>query len=160
MTSYIFQAERARAESSKISLLEENNILLHDLENTRDQLESLHKHFEEAEVKSKADIKLLVKEVKTLRGSQSDLKQELGHLMKEKLEVEVLCSFTISLLLVILLQRYRCLQYPSYIVDKTKWNQMWNDHIEKCPFCSERKDTFVLLVIHHTQGYSVVSSEI
>ncbi|KAK4837071.1 hypothetical protein QYF36_002594 [Acer negundo] len=82
------QAERARAESSKMSLVQENEMLLQDLDVARDQLENLHKHHEELEVKLKADVKLLVKEVKSLRSSQSELKQELGRLMKEKLEVE------------------------------------------------------------------------
>ncbi|KAL5825221.1 hypothetical protein ACOSQ3_021284 [Xanthoceras sorbifolium] len=82
------QAERAHAESSKISLVQENEMLLQDLDVARDQLDNLHKHHEELEVKSKADVKLLVKEVKSLRSSQSELKQELGRLMKEKLEVE------------------------------------------------------------------------
>ncbi|KAK0595126.1 hypothetical protein LWI29_003825 [Acer saccharum] len=82
------QAERARAESSKMSLVQENEMLLQDLDVARDQLESLHKDHEELEVKLKADVKLLVKEVKSLRSSQSELKQELGRLMKEKLEVE------------------------------------------------------------------------
>ncbi|KAK1575435.1 hypothetical protein Q3G72_005456 [Acer saccharum] len=82
------QAERARAESSKMSLVQENEMLLQDLDVARDQLENLHKDHEELEVKLKADVKLLVKEVKSLRSSQSELKQELGRLMKEKLEVE------------------------------------------------------------------------
>ncbi|KAH7565011.1 hypothetical protein JRO89_XS09G0107000 [Xanthoceras sorbifolium] len=88
------QAERAHAESSKISLVQENEMLLQDLDVARDQLDNLHKHHEELEVKSKADVKLLVKEVKSLRSSQSELKQELGRLMKEKLEVEVICCLT------------------------------------------------------------------
>lgn len=64
-------------------------MLLQELEVVREQLENLHKQHEESEVKSKTDVKLLVKEVKSLRSSQSELKQELSRLMKEKLEVEV-----------------------------------------------------------------------
>lgn len=72
-----------------MSIIQENEMLLQELEVVREQLENLHKQHEESEVKSKTDVKLLVKEVKSLRGSQSELKQELSRLMKEKLEVEV-----------------------------------------------------------------------
>lgn len=82
------QDERARAESLKMSIIQENEMLLQELEVVREQLENLHKQHEESEVKSKTDVKLLVKEVKSLRSSQSELKQELSRLMKEKLEVE------------------------------------------------------------------------
>lgn len=68
-------------------------MLLQQLDATREQLENLHKHHEDFEVKSKADVKVLVKEVKSLRSSQSELKQELSRLLKEKLEVEVTFSF-------------------------------------------------------------------
>jgi len=63
-------------------------MLLQELDFAREQLENLQRHHEEFEVKSKADVKLLVKEVKSLRSSQLDLKQELSQLMKEKLELE------------------------------------------------------------------------
>lgn len=78
-----------RAESTKIAIIQENKMLLQELDVGREQLENLKKHHEEFEVKSKADVKLLVKEVKSLRSSQLELKQELSRLMKEKLEVEV-----------------------------------------------------------------------
>ncbi|KAF2301386.1 hypothetical protein GH714_023539 [Hevea brasiliensis] len=82
------QDERARAESAKVSIIQENEMLLQQLNVAREELEELHKHQEELELKSKADVKLLVKEVKTLRSSQSDMKQELSRLMKEKIEIE------------------------------------------------------------------------
>ncbi|KAG6669506.1 hypothetical protein CIPAW_01G249300 [Carya illinoinensis] len=82
------QDERKRAESTKIAIIQENKMLLQELDVGREQLENLKKHQEEFEVKSKADVKLLVKEVKSLRSSQLELKQELSRLMKEKLEVE------------------------------------------------------------------------
>jgi predicted nucleic acid-binding Zn-ribbon protein len=71
-------------------------MLLHELDDAREQLENLQKHHEEFEVKSKADVKVLIKEVKSLRSSQLELKQELSQVMKEKLEVEVtsfLCTY-------------------------------------------------------------------
>ena len=40
-------------------------------------------------MKAKAELKVLVKEVKSLRTTQSDLRQELSGIMKEKLEMEV-----------------------------------------------------------------------
>lgn len=82
------QDEKARIELAKLSLLQENNTLLQELNIVREQLGNLHKGHEELEVKSKADVKVLVKEVKSLRSSQSELKKELSSLMKEKLELE------------------------------------------------------------------------
>ncbi|XP_059456234.1 PX domain-containing protein EREX isoform X3 [Corylus avellana] len=82
------QDEKVRAESTKIAIIQEKKTLLQELDFAREQLENLQRCHEEFEVKSKADVKLLVKEVKSLRSSQLDLKQELSQLMKEKLEVE------------------------------------------------------------------------
>ncbi|CAK7356947.1 unnamed protein product [Dovyalis caffra] len=82
------QDEKACAESAKISVLHDNKMLLEQLDVARKELEDLHKDHEELQVKSKADVKLLVKEVKSLRTSQMELKHELSRLMKEKLEVE------------------------------------------------------------------------
>ncbi|KAL6285970.1 hypothetical protein ACE6H2_010360 [Prunus campanulata] len=82
------QDAKAHSESTKISIIQENDMLLQELDASRLQLENLQKYHEEFEVKSKTDVKLLVKEVKFLRNSQSELKQELSRLLKEKLEVE------------------------------------------------------------------------
>lgn len=73
--------------------MKESKTLLDELDFAREQLADLHKHHEELEVKSKADVKLLVKEVKSLRSSQSELKQDLTRVMKEKLELEVNSCF-------------------------------------------------------------------
>lgn len=82
------QEEKARVESAKVLVIQERDLLLNELDVAREHLSRLHKRNEELEAKSKADVKLLVKEVKSLRSSQSELKQELGRLMKEKIEVE------------------------------------------------------------------------
>lgn len=82
------QEEKARVESAKVLVIQERDLLLNELDVAREHLSKLHKRNEELEAKSKADVKLLVKEVKSLRSSQSELKQELGRLMKEKIEVE------------------------------------------------------------------------
>ncbi|XWS19110.1 hypothetical protein CRYUN_Cryun32bG0103100 [Craigia yunnanensis] len=82
------QDEKACVESAKLLIMKESKMLLQELGIAREQLVNLHKHHEELEVKSKADVKLLVKEVKSLRSSQSKLKQELSRVMKEKLELE------------------------------------------------------------------------
>ncbi|KAF5748170.1 phox domain-containing family protein [Tripterygium wilfordii] len=74
----------------KESTIDENFELLDDLNATKEQLEKLSKQYEELEAKSKADIKVLVKEVKSLRRSQTELKQELSQSLKEKSEVEKL----------------------------------------------------------------------
>ncbi|XP_022721201.1 PX domain-containing protein EREX-like isoform X2 [Durio zibethinus] len=82
------QDEKALVESANLLIMKENKMLLEELDVAREKLVDLHKHHEELEVKSKADVKLLVKEVKSLRTSQSELKQELSRVMKEKLELE------------------------------------------------------------------------
>lgn len=89
-----FQEEKALLESEKVSLIQEREMLFHELDNAREQLSDLHKHYEEFEAKSKADVKLLVKEVKSLRSSQSELKREFSRLLKEKVEVEVSVCFS------------------------------------------------------------------
>lgn len=73
----------------KASVIKENEFLQQDLDFARDQLENLQKRHEELEMKSKTDVKVLIKEVKSLRNSQSELKQQLSELVKEKLEAEV-----------------------------------------------------------------------
>ncbi|KAG7998076.1 hypothetical protein I3843_01G241100 [Carya illinoinensis] len=64
------QDERKRAESTKIAIIQENKMLLQELDVGREQLENLKKHQEEFEVKSKADVKLLVKERSLQREKQ------------------------------------------------------------------------------------------
>lgn len=67
-------------------------MFLQQIDDLRNNFENLHKEHEELEVKSKTELKVLVKEVKSLRTTQSELRQELSHTMKEKLEMEVICS--------------------------------------------------------------------
>ncbi|KAF8393159.1 hypothetical protein HHK36_021400 [Tetracentron sinense] len=80
--------EKLRTESTKVSTIQQKELLLQDLDVTRELLENLRKRHEQLEVKSKADIKVLVKEVKSLRSNQTELQQELSRLEKEKSEVE------------------------------------------------------------------------
>ncbi|OIW14997.1 hypothetical protein TanjilG_30716 [Lupinus angustifolius] len=64
--------------------------VLHNLNANKEQLEVLSKHYGELEAKSKADIKVLVKEVKSLRNTQKELKKELSESVKEICEREKL----------------------------------------------------------------------
>lgn len=68
---------------------QEKDRILQELDATKRKLDELQKQHQELEVKSKADVKVLVKEIKSLRGSQADLKQQLDHSLKGKLEAEV-----------------------------------------------------------------------
>lgn len=86
------QDEKAQTETTNQSLVQENQMLLQQIDDLREKFEKLHKEHEELEVKSKAELKVLVKEVKSLRTTQSELKQELSRTMKEKLEMEVIRS--------------------------------------------------------------------
>ncbi|XP_074276582.1 PX domain-containing protein EREL2-like [Silene latifolia] len=74
----------------KSSAFPEKNDLLRELEATKDELNILLKQHEELEVKSKSDIKALVKEVKTLRKSQNELMQKLDKSLTEKSDMEQL----------------------------------------------------------------------
>ncbi|CAL5355292.1 unnamed protein product [Camellia sinensis] len=81
------QDEKLDTEPTNVSATWEKS-LLQELDVTKMQLDDLLKRHEELEVKSKADIKVLVKEVKSLRSSQAELKKELSQSQKEKSEAE------------------------------------------------------------------------
>ncbi|XP_010487435.1 PREDICTED: cingulin [Camelina sativa] len=80
--------EKAHTETANQSLVQENQMLLQQINDLREEFENFHIEHEELEVKSKAELKVLVKEVKSLRTIQSELRQELSRTMKEKLEME------------------------------------------------------------------------
>lgn len=63
-------------------------MLLQELTNKTEELKHLRKRQEELEIKSKSDIRVLVKEVKFLRRSQAELKEALDQSLKEKIELE------------------------------------------------------------------------
>ncbi|XP_006657182.1 PX domain-containing protein EREL2 [Oryza brachyantha] len=84
----IEQNEKTRVQSEKTTASGENEMLLEELETKRKEVESLQQHLEEVEAKSKADIKVLVKEVKSLRNSQKDMKKVLNQYHEEKTELE------------------------------------------------------------------------
>ncbi|KAG5618642.1 hypothetical protein H5410_018466 [Solanum commersonii] len=79
-----------RMESTQRILVQENERLYHELDAAQQQNNSLQKLHLELESKSNTDVKLLVKEVKSLRSSHTELKQELSKLAKEKAEVEMI----------------------------------------------------------------------
>ncbi|XP_044463952.1 PX domain-containing protein EREL2-like isoform X2 [Mangifera indica] len=76
--------------TTKESASQEKEAVLQELDATKQQLEVLSKQYEELDAKSKADIKVLVKEVKSLRSSHKGLKQELSQVLNEKSETEEL----------------------------------------------------------------------
>ncbi|KAK7351378.1 hypothetical protein VNO77_10781 [Canavalia gladiata] len=82
--------ENSNQNLTKESIVQQNDVLLQNLDATKEQLEILSKQYGELEAKSKADVKVLVKEVKSLRNSQTKLKKELGESIKEKFETEKL----------------------------------------------------------------------
>ncbi|TKY74744.1 hypothetical protein E2542_SST03507 [Spatholobus suberectus] len=75
---------------TKEPIIQQNDVLLQNIDATKEQLEILSKQYGELEAKSKADVKVLVKEVKSLRNSQTKLKKELSESIKEKSETEKL----------------------------------------------------------------------
>ncbi|KAG6409504.1 hypothetical protein SASPL_127544 [Salvia splendens] len=67
---------------------QQTDTLCQELDSSKQQFEDLLKRHQELEVKSKADIKVLVKEVRSLRSSQSELTQQLKQSLREKSEME------------------------------------------------------------------------
>ncbi|XP_006345630.1 uncharacterized protein [Solanum tuberosum] len=67
---------------------QEKDRVLQELDATKQKLNELQKQHQELEVKSKVDVKVLIKEVKSLRGSQADLRKQLNLSLEEKLEAE------------------------------------------------------------------------
>ncbi|XP_042470256.1 PX domain-containing protein EREL1-like isoform X4 [Zingiber officinale] len=82
------QNERNCSELEKEIANEEKESLQQGLDSNQEKLDNMRKLMEELELKSKADIKVLVKEVKVLRKSQADLKEMLNQSLKEKTELE------------------------------------------------------------------------
>ncbi|KAH6800688.1 hypothetical protein C2S52_001152 [Perilla frutescens var. hirtella] len=80
------QDEKAHVEETKASIIKENEALQLELNSVREQLKNLQKCREEADLKLKSDVKLLVREVKSLRSSQSELSQDLDRVSKERVE--------------------------------------------------------------------------
>ncbi|KAL0319124.1 UNVERIFIED_CONTAM: PX domain-containing protein EREL2 [Sesamum angustifolium] len=80
--------EKAHAESTETSIIKENEALLEELDYAREQLKNLQMCHGEVDLKSKSDVKLLVREVKSLRNSQSELQRELDRMAKERTEFE------------------------------------------------------------------------
>ncbi|KAK4350230.1 hypothetical protein RND71_029543 [Anisodus tanguticus] len=84
------QADKIQMESTQRSIIQENERLYEELDAAQQQINSLQQHHLEMESKSNTDVKLLVKEIKSLRSSHTELKQELSKLANEKAEVEMI----------------------------------------------------------------------
>ncbi|KAL1551370.1 PX domain-containing protein EREX-like [Salvia divinorum] len=82
------QDEKVHADEEKASIINENEALRLELDSAREQLKNLQKYRKEADLQSKSNVKLLVKEVKSLRSSQSELKQEYDVVSKESVELK------------------------------------------------------------------------
>ncbi|GMG98991.1 hypothetical protein Nepgr_000831 [Nepenthes gracilis] len=81
--------DKPHSDSSSSSFHEKDE-LLQELYATKEKLNSLLSQHEELEVKSKLDVKVLVKEVKSLRRSKNELQQQLTQSLTEKSEMEKL----------------------------------------------------------------------
>ena len=92
-----FQDDNQEKESPKTSVIEEKDQLLQELDDTKNKLEQLLKKHQELEVKSKADVTVLVKEVKSLRSSQAELKQQLNQSLIGQSDAEVFQLFTFQI---------------------------------------------------------------
>ncbi|KAD4385104.1 hypothetical protein E3N88_25272 [Mikania micrantha] len=77
-------------ELPKACVIEEKDKLLQELDDTKNKFDQLTKKHQELEVKSKGDIKVLVREVKSLRNSQAGLKQQLNQALLEMSDAEKL----------------------------------------------------------------------
>jgi uncharacterized membrane protein YgaE (UPF0421/DUF939 family) len=71
-------------------------LLVEELESKTEELNMVKKHLEEVEKKTKSDIKVLVKEVKSLRSSQAELKKIANQYSEERTALQVsyiLCNY-------------------------------------------------------------------
>ncbi|KAL3838583.1 hypothetical protein ACJIZ3_023174 [Penstemon smallii] len=84
------QAQRIDSQSTDSTMNQQKDVLYKELDSSKQQYEDLMKRYQELEVKSKADIKVLVKEVKSLRSSQAEAKQHLNQSLEEKSKAEEL----------------------------------------------------------------------
>ncbi|KAK9130640.1 hypothetical protein Sjap_011127 [Stephania japonica] len=82
------QDSKFQTESTKTFALRDKELLVQEFDSTQEKLANLQSLHEELLVKSKAETKILVKEIKSLRTSQSELKQELALSQKHKSEIE------------------------------------------------------------------------
>ncbi|GFQ03480.1 hypothetical protein PHJA_002491800 [Phtheirospermum japonicum] len=76
-------SEQSLDTQSTISHLQKD-VLHQELDSAKQKFEDLLKRHQELEVRSKADIKILVKEVKSLRSSLAELTKQLDQSLKEK----------------------------------------------------------------------------
>ncbi|CAN6918730.1 unnamed protein product [Brassica oleracea] len=88
----------SHAEPTEQSTISERNVLSKELNARKQQLEDLSRRYDELEAKSKADIKVLVKEVKSLRRSHVELEKELTQSLTDKTEAEKLLEHERKLL--------------------------------------------------------------
>lgn len=84
-----FQNKKTCVESENTIASREKEILNQELSTKLEQIANLERHLEQLEMKSKADIKVLVKEVKFLRNYQEELKKMLNQSTKEVKDLEV-----------------------------------------------------------------------
>jgi predicted nuclease with TOPRIM domain len=85
----------SHAEPTVQSTISEKHVLSKELDARKQQLEDLSRRYEELEAKSKADMKVLVKEVKSLRRSHVELEKELTHSLTDKTNAEVISAYSI-----------------------------------------------------------------
>jgi hypothetical protein len=78
------------SKTSGNSTISESHELLQEMDATKQQLEDLSRRYVELEAKSKADIKVLVREVKSLRRSHMEMEKELTRSLTEKSDTEKL----------------------------------------------------------------------
>lgn len=84
------QDDVRETEPHKTSVIDEKDQLLQELDDSKNKFEQLLKKHQELEFKSKSDVKVLVKEVKSLRNSQAELKQQLNQSLVGKSDAEKL----------------------------------------------------------------------
>ncbi|XP_051148892.1 PX domain-containing protein EREL2-like isoform X2 [Andrographis paniculata] len=69
---------------------QQDDVLHEELDSVKQQFVDLLKRYQDLELQSKSDMKVLVKEVKSLRSSQAELKQQLKEALSEKSEAQEL----------------------------------------------------------------------
>ncbi|PKA48835.1 hypothetical protein AXF42_Ash016351 [Apostasia shenzhenica] len=82
------ECQRVRAESERVAASVEKELLSRELNGKAKHLQNLRKRLEEMELKSREDLKVLVKEVKSLMRSQESIRGLLSQRITENIELK------------------------------------------------------------------------
>ncbi|CAN8326915.1 unnamed protein product [Cochlearia groenlandica] len=118
------EGESSHAEPTEQTTISQRHVLSKELDARKQQVEDLSRRYDELEAKSKADIKVLVKEVKSLRRSHVELEKELNRSLTDKTDAEKLLQQERKLLESTVVVRKKLLSDCRILHDRLKENNL------------------------------------